>query len=62
MFNKTLNEISEIYYFKDKIKKTRHNKRTTRKKEKKKHPPPKKKSPDGTWILNPDYLGTCPLL
>lgn len=44
MFNKTLNEISEIYYFKDKIKKTRHNKGTTKKKErkkKKKHPPKK---------------------
>lgn len=42
MFNKTLNEISEIYYFKDKIKKTRHNKGTTIKKEKKEAPPPKK--------------------
>lgn len=45
MFNKTLNEVSEIYYFKDKIKKTRHNKGTTRKKEKKEAPPPKKKNP-----------------
>lgn len=45
MFNKTLNEISEIYYFKDKIKKTRHNKGTTRKKEKKEAPPPQKKNP-----------------
>lgn len=45
MFNKTLNEISEIYYFKDKIKKTRHNKGTTRKKEKKEAPPPPKKIP-----------------